>query len=264
MRNKKPIEPGVIRIVPKDNRLLEMPPYVNDHMSLPRWYKAIPKDANASVRGCAGISEFLKIGITVPAWTNMHFRPNAELRVWESRLDEFSPPGEISRVDGFPYSSTGECPMTKMRKLEEGYQYPKIVTPFKFQTAKGWSTMIMPLIFEPNPNYSVVPGIVHTDYYHTVNCVLNITANSDFRINYGTPLFQLIPFKRNGDIEKIIFEDDFFFKYYESGGFGHGYVIPTGVNKSGAYRGNRKDVDKEVEDLEKSSNIFRKIFGFKK
>lgn len=253
---KKPIKPGQIRIIPTDNRLMEMPPYANTHMSLPRWFKGIPKDAQGSIRGCAGVTEYLKIGITVPAWTNMHFRPNAELRVWESRLDEFNPPGEISRVEGFPYTSTGECPITKIRKLDEGYQYPKIVTPFKFQTAKGWSTMIMPLILEPNSNYSVVPGIVNTDYYHTINCVINITGNSEFKIQYGTPLFHLIPFKRSGDIEEIIFEDEKEYKYYVSGGFGNGYVIPSGVSKSGAYRSARKEIDNIVKIEETKTRFF--------
>lgn len=256
---KNNIKPGQIQICPIDNRLIEMPPYVNTFLSMPKWFKAIDKNAMGSLRKCAGVNDYLTTGITVPAWTNMYFRPNHELQLWETKLDDYTTPaGTITRVDHFPYESTGQCPMTSVRKLQEGYQYPKIIVPFKFRTAPGWSVLLMPIVWEPSEDYQVVGAIVNTDYYHTVNCVLNIKTNTDFKIPYGTPLMHLIPFKRNGDFEEIIFDDESNWKYYD-GGFGAGHLKPSN-GAAGPYRQGKKQADDMSEEIEKNNKFFNKIF----
>lgn len=261
MKNK--VKPGQIQICPVDNRLMEMPPYVNDYLTMPRWFKSIDKNDPGSLRKCAGVNEYLTTGITLPAWTNMHFKPNHQTQTWESRLDDYSTSGgEISRVQGFGYSSTGQCPVTAMRKLEEGYQYPKIVVPFRFKTAPGWSTLLMPLIWEPNPDYQVIGAVINTDYYHMINCVLNITTNTDFKIPYGTPLMHLIPFKRSGDFKEIIFDDQSNWKYYD-GGFGFGHIKPS-FKAAGPYRQGRKQADDLAEQIENSGKIKKIINYFNK
>lgn len=255
---KNNVKPGEIQICPIDNRLLEMPPYVNNFLSMPKWFKGIDKNAMASLRRCAGINDYLTTGITIPAWTNMHFRPNHDLQLWETKLDDFvTPSGMITKVDFFPYESTGVCPMTSARKLQEGYQYPKIVVPYRFKTAPGWSTLLMPVILEPNDNYQAVGAIINTDYYHIINCVLNITTNTNFKISYGTPLMHLIPYKRSGNFEKIIFDDESQWKYYD-GGYGAGYLKAEGA--AGPYRKGRKDADelcKELENTKENKKILK-------
>ena len=92
----------------------------------------------------------------------------------------------------------------------------------------------------------MVPAIVHTDYYHAMNVVLNIIGDRPFMIKQGTPIAQLIPFKRDSDFSKVLFSDESEFKYVASTGFGMGFVSPK---ETGApYRRERIKVDHALEE----------------
>lgn len=254
---KEKVKPGQVRITPSDNRLMTMPPYVNTVGKPPTWFSRIGKQ-QGSIRRCAGTVDMLSAGITIPSWTNFDFKFDRENKVWHSRGASFSTgPGQDTRVgviDAFSYESTGECPVTSIRKVEDSY-YPKLVNPWKLETARGWSSLILPVYWEPNENYTVLPAIVHTDYYHTANIVLNLLSDSPFTIKYGTPLAQVIPFKRGSDFEEIVFEDESNYKYVESTGFGFGHIFPAN-GTSGPYRRERMRIDEEISN-ETSSIIDR-------
>jgi hypothetical protein len=81
--------------------------------------------------------------------------------------------------------------------------------------------------------------------------VLNLISNKPFTIKYGTPLVQLVPFKRSADYEEIIFEDESNHKYVESTGFGFGHIFPTN-GTSGPYRRERMRVDEELANQKHS------------
>lgn len=253
MMKKTKVKPGQILFVPQDNRLIESAPILNSVSSMPSWFRKIGKQPG-SVRRCAGTIDLLAAGVTLPAWTNFRFRPEPGGKAWEQAADDFSPPANINNIAGFPFESTGSCPMTDVRKLETG-QYPKLVNPWRFKTAPGWSTLMIPIYWEPNENYTVVPAIVNTDIYHLMNVVLNITGDSPFSIDFGTPLAQLIPFKRSSDFSEIIMADESEFKYYSTSGFGMGHVSPF-QNTSALYR--RFSIKHDRELKEKSKSFFRR------
>jgi len=255
MKKLPKVKPGVIRFTPIDNRLMESPPTVNLASQPPQWFRQIGKH-QGSVRKCAGTIDFLSAGATIPAWTNFRFRPGDDGN-WETGGDDFNPSAGISTISGFPYESTGECPMTGVRKMEKA-QYPKIVNPWRMETAPGWSTLILPVYWEPNENYTVVPAIVHTDFYHLANVVLNITTNHPFGIKHGTPLVHLVPFQRNKDFEKIDFNDESYFKYVATTGFGMGHVAPFD-GTAAPYRRERIRVDNALEE-DANKSTFSKIF----
>ena len=257
MKKLPKVKPGVIRFTPVDNRLMESPPTVNSISQPPQWFRQIGKH-QGSLRKCAGTIDFLSAGVTLPAWTNFRFRPDGH-GGWEHGADEFSPEAGIANISGFGYESTGECPMTSVRKLETG-QYPKIVNPWRFETAPGWSTMILPVYWEPNENYTVVPAVVHTDFYHLANVVLNITTDRAFGIKHGTPLVQLVPFKRNADFEKIDFNDESYFKYVATTGFGMGHVAPHD-GTAAPYRRERIRIDKQLEDQNDNRGIIARLIN---
>jgi hypothetical protein len=254
MKKLTPVKPGQIRFTPVDNRLMESAPFVNTVANPPMWFKQIGKH-NGSIRKCAGTIDILAAGVTLPMWTNIKFRPVED--GWESASDQFSPPADMSTVSGFPYSSTGSCPMTDIRKKENA-QYPKIVNPWRFETAPGWSTLVLPAMFEPNENYSVVPSVVHTDFYHLANVVLNITTDTEFVIKYGTPIVQYIPFKRDSDFSEIIFNDESYFKYVASTGFGSGFAVPWN-GTAAPYRRERIKIDKELAEKASARSLIQRI-----
>lgn len=246
------LKPGQIRFTPLDNRQMDMPPYVNSLTKLPPWFKRISKHPG-SLRRCVGTVDMLSAGVTLPMWTNCRFRPDGR-GSWEFGADDYSPPANINMIQAFPYESTGSCPVTDVRSIETG-QYPKLVNPWRIETAPGWSTIILPAYWEPNSNYTVLPAIVHTDIYHVLNVVLNITTDKPFSIPYGTTIAQLVPFKRDSDFSEILFEDESNFKYVATRGFGMGSIMPqegTGV----PYRKERSRVDKIAEESKKNKGIF--------
>jgi len=257
VKKKNDLKPGEIRITPLDNRLYEMPPYKNNVETLRPWFKRLHKN-EGSLRRCAGINDFFNTGITIPAWTNFTFRPGQD-GSWETRANNFGfdhMGNTVSPVEGFSFASTGECPVTDMRSpsMKEA-QFPKLVNPWRIETAPGWSVLFLPTMWEPDPNYTVLPAVVHTDFYHTANIVLNITGDEAFTIKYGTPLAHLIPFERKNNIHTLISEDESMFKYVASKGFGMGHMMPVG-GTAAPYRRERIKVDKALEDSTSKKSAF--------
>lgn len=76
--------------------------------------------------------------------------------------------------------------------------FPKWESPWSIQTPKGYSCLFLPLMHNPNPWFEILEGIVDTDNYQSsVNFpfILKETLK-DFIIPAGTPIAQVIPFKR--------------------------------------------------------------------
>lgn len=252
---KKP-KPGEIFVFPRDNRLVETAPYVNNAQSLPEWFKGIDKK-KGSIRSCSGTLDYLQAGITVPLWTNVKFTPNLNLgSQWETHMDQM-PYEEGFHNEPFPFESVGRCPMTNIREIERA-GYPKLVNPWCFMTAPGWSTLVLPPLYEPNKEWQTLASIVHTDFYHNLNLVLNITADKSFWIKAGTPVMHLIPFKRHGDIEKLKIEDQSMWRYITSRGFGDVHVIPM-LSTGGSYKTYQRKVDAEIAENESKP---KRLFTF--
>lgn len=259
------LKPGEVRITPLDNRLYEMAPYKNVVETTPSWFKRIHK-GEGSLRRCAGINDFFNVGLTIPAWTNFTFRPGVD-GSWETRANNFGfnqTDSTVAPIEGFAFASTGECPITNMRSSDtKEAQYPKLVNPWKIETAPGWSVLFLPMMWEPDPNYTILPAVVHTDFYHTANIVLNITGDAPFTIKYGTPLAHLIPFERKNNIHTLISEDESMFKYVASKGFGIGHMMPIG-GTAAPYRRERLRVDKEITDsIPQKRGIISRFFSDK-
>lgn len=245
---------GKIAIIPWDNRLLEMPPFANDR-SLPQWVKEAP-NGQGSIRRCAATMDFVTTGITIPAWTNFRFAKSDDAGGWDLTCDQFEGHAgnsvEPFGSQPFHFDQTGSCPMTRVREVEN-IGYPKLINPFRIMTAPGWSTLILPAMYEPSRHYSVLPGIVNTDYYHEANCVLNLLGSESFTITWGTPLMHLIPIKRDSIPHEIEFYDESAFKHVVGRGFGSGALKPSGTGWSSGrlYRAYRIKRDAELSDTPK-------------
>lgn len=240
---------GKMLIVPNDNRLLEMPPYVNSSSPPPQWLKETPNN-QSSIKRCASTVDYLSLGITIPSWTNFRYIFDHE-KGWGVGIDQLSNVEEKEpfMIQPFSYEQTGSCPMTNVRDVKDS-GYPKLVSPFKIVTAPGWSTLVLPVLFEPSPHYSVVPGIVNTDYYHELNCVLNLTGSKNFTIAWGTPLMTLIPIKRSSLQHSLEFLDSSIFELLHGRGFNFGALTPSsGESTARPYRAQRIAEDQKLKDM---------------
>jgi len=237
-------KPGEIHFYPSDDRLNENVPYINNAKTLPSWFRKIPKSPG-SIRSCAGTLDYLQIGTTVPMWTNARFSPDfGNPWRWDIQLDNIPFKGEFLN-EPFRFESTGECPMTNRREIKDS-SYPKLVNPWFLRTAPGWSCLALPVLFEPNKNYEVVPSVVHTDFYHSLNVVLNIYTDQAFEIKAGTPIVHLIPFKRNEDFSKVVVGGEEHYKLMTARGFGPYALFPSGSTAK-AYKKYQRVVDAELE-----------------
>ncbi len=106
--------------------------------------------------------------------------------------------------------------------------------------------MFLPVFYEENAEYSILPNIVNTDYYQMANIVLNIKTDSEFTIKQGTPLAHVIPIQRKNDIHRIEYVDESFFKYASSNMYLTGGVAPAEASGV-AYRKAAKVVDSFLE-----------------
>ena len=245
----KKVKPGSLRITTVDNRFYNNAPYVNSKSKLPSWFRTIHK-GEGSIRSCSGISDFLEYGVTIPAWTNFTFKPNVSQGVWEIYADTFNPYIDFPMASGFHFAQTGACPMTEVRKIEK-MSYPKLLTPWRIQTAPGWSSLTLPILYEENENYSVLPSVVSTDFYQIANIVLNIKTDTEFTIKQGTPLAHLVPVQRKNNVKNIEFMDESFFRYASSNMYLTGGNTAASGETGIAYRRATKVVDSALESKKK-------------
>jgi hypothetical protein len=113
--------------------------------------------------------------------------------------------------------------------------------------------MILPAVHSFDKNYIVMPGIVHTDFYHQVNIVIVILTDKPFQIKAGEPLAHLIPIKRNSNFKKIIWGNESMYKFTAGNGLGVGCL--TEEDNSQLYR--KTQFEKDQECLRKNKKIFK-------
>lgn len=238
------VGPNEMLFIPRDNRLAEVSPWQNSKKK-PDWWN-LQKKEMGSIRTCYGTSDFISLGVTLPMWSNVSVRPASNGMDFELRCDPIATvdgDGIVNRIEGFSASSVSSCPFTEQRKING--HYPKLVTPWLVKTAPGWSTLILPRILEPNPNYTVMPGVVHTDYYHVINIVLVVTTDQPFTIPLGTPMYQLIPFKRNKRGTKILEGNESMFRFLQGRGTGENYL--TNIDRGRAYKREQRKADEAAK-----------------
>lgn len=114
---------------------------------------------------------------------------------------------QVSSRDGLPWYEWPQMNAITFHPIEQaplhptmnGAPYPKWLNPWAIKTPKGYSTLFIPPMHNPNGIFTVLPGIVDTDsYFAPVNFpfVLN-DVNWTGVIPAGTPLVQVIPFRRD-------------------------------------------------------------------
>jgi hypothetical protein len=88
--------------------------------------------------------------------------------------------------------------------LRNSYAYPKWINPWAIKTPKGYSTLFVQP-FHREAVFTIFPGVVDTDAYTApVNFPLVINnPNFEGLIPKGTPIVQVIPFKRDSWVMKI-------------------------------------------------------------
>ena len=170
--------------------------------TLSKWYKDLPqfyggkphiKDgmANATVKACMPFYDAMVSGYVQTAWQDMSFEFKVE------------PNGDETII----YNSPSQPPAFSVRDGEPAIKLSNAFYPFEFvlhppyypQVPKGWSILLTQPLNSFNSPLQFTSGIMDSDQFtHSESGNLPFYVRRDFNgiIPKGTPLFQMIPIKR--------------------------------------------------------------------
>lgn len=165
-------------------------------LNIPEWYKKmqsytdgkkVPLDsgkANSTVKKCMPVFDSITCGyiIVSPCDVYVEQRNGEPYFKWSG----------YNTIEFHPISQTYGHPTTK-----DGLGSPKWMSPWAIKTPRGYSVLVMQPAHRDLP-FTILPGIVDTDFYTApVNFPFKLNdPNWEGMIPAGTPIAQLIPFKR--------------------------------------------------------------------
>lgn len=197
----------------KDYEMLFDPPKPS-YKSIPDWYKDMPvrmdnekKDglskygvssSNLTLKGCSPFLDALNSGYTFELPFDLEFRhdPNRGINVrWATNIDYVGSHG-VDQAPGLPSPFEGQNGILKWRP---GW---KVITP------PGYSSLFTHPINRHDLPFRTFSGVVDTDVYKLgvefPFQLLNSIKEDIFILEKGTPICQVIPFKRDDWDSKII------------------------------------------------------------
>jgi hypothetical protein len=146
---------------------------------------------------CPGMADFMKAGYIIPAWENIKIKANTADTVvlMEKRLGSKN---DITPMN--PKLVDGIAPVESSVKLK----VTKIPTPWGIFTKSGYSAYVLPAVYHSPflKDLYVYPGIVDYDKFIICNFIFTAIRACEIEIPLGTPLLQIIPFKRE-DISAV-------------------------------------------------------------
>ncbi len=174
---------------------------------LPEWFKKIEPygegdnkknhETIPTIKKCIPVFDALTFGYIITTVCDI------SVKKVEGQLQLFPSIDYLEIVTSHPNKQAYTHP------LATGIPFPKFTNPWAIKTPKGYSCLFVAPLHNPNPYFTALPGIVDTDTYHgNVNFVFKLNdENWEGVIPAGTPIVQVIPFKRN-EWESKYLEDD--------------------------------------------------------
>ena len=161
---------------------------------IPKWFKDIPNSAQNTVKICPSFPDYFSMGYVLPMWTDVKLGVNKD---YEDNPEwSWSTPGQHFTIEA--HSKFQFMDYVKPSFLGiEGELVFKANCPWKIITPKGWSVLQLPLFYNFNREFSVLPGVIDTDVHHEINQqILYHGSKKEIEIKRGTPLALYVPFKR--------------------------------------------------------------------
>lgn len=165
---------------------------------LPDWYKKtdsyingnkkdvkVNLETNATIKKCLPVFDALTSGYIILTWCDIFVKKEVDGQ--HSYI--------ASKPDAIHFHDILQAPYHPRMNHQK---FPKWTNPWGIKTPKGYSCLFIPPVHGVNKFFTIAEGIVDTDNYRPpVNFpfVLN-NVNFEGLIPAGTPLVQVIPFKR--------------------------------------------------------------------
>tara|TARA_R110000796_G_scaffold216722_1_gene332697 strand:- start:2892 stop:3623 length:732 start_codon:yes stop_codon:yes gene_type:complete len=176
-------------------------------LNIPLWYKELKHSVtNKTVKGCMPFLDTLTTGYTIKMpidyYISHNFKKEGE-RYTEgyTRLDNYKNINLNTKnnLESHPISQLGKkCPFVNKNK---SLPFHKILNPWLIKTPPGYSCLFLPPMNNSDDRFSIIPGIVDTDTFpQETNFPIIINGDKypvlETVIELGTPIVQVIPFKR--------------------------------------------------------------------
>ena len=160
---------------------------------IPNWYKEMetyfPKkrtpDSLPTIKKCIPVLDAITAGYIIVSPCDVY----VSLKDGEINYNSLIP----NLINFHPRKQAYKHPVAN------DFQFPKWINPWSIKTPKGYSCLFKPPAHNPNPWFEILEGIVDTDsYYAPVNFPFVLkNPTEEFIIPAGTPIVQVIPFKRD-------------------------------------------------------------------
>lgn len=176
--------------------LPEIEPIKPAHNFIPGWFynvpswveNQIPNIDKSTVRRCPGIIDFFKLGYVVPLWCDLYININEDgSYIWRTPDERFK------FVDHPRTQFTDYIPDEAQKNVS---LVLKAYCPWYAKTPKGVSLLQIPMSYNFDQRFSLLPGTIQTDKYHYLNQQLIIHSKGETFIPKGTPLGTYIPISR--------------------------------------------------------------------
>jgi len=169
---------------------------------IPKWFRKMPYDDGPgfnTVKRCIPFKDAMSMGYIIPLWLDINVCNDGDrVSFGYQDLDVFG-----GKVFGnhLPMQIEG-CPI---RNTTYGNQPMKFFSPWLITTPPGWSCMFIQPINHFDGRLHIITGVVDTDKYKSNVNFPFIWMDKKFNgiIPQGTPLVQVIPFKRTEWNHKI-------------------------------------------------------------
>jgi len=184
-------------------------------LNIPKWFKSLNHSADdKTIKGCIPFLETLQSGYLIRNYQDTRIKHNV-LNEWKGTDGKkihgkgevkysISEP-ELGRKLNYPEGpqlhkpgQLGESPLVEKNK---NLEFHKILNPWIIVTPPGYSCLFTAPLNNRDDRFEIISGIVATDtYYNHINFPFTLNGDKyehiDTIIKVGTPVAQVIPFKR--------------------------------------------------------------------
>ncbi len=174
------------------------------YKSIPDWYKktdsfigskkfrATEGSGNQTIKKCIPVFDSMCMGYIIKTYTDIY------VTLTEDNISFYNWP----MYEPISFHPTEQA---KNHPIMNGRPFPKWINPWSIKTPKGYSCLFLPPMHNPNGIFTIMPAVVDTDsYINPVNFPFTLDdPNFEGMIPAGTPICQVIPFKRNNFFMEI-------------------------------------------------------------
>lgn len=148
---------------------------------------------------CPGIHDWNSSGYIIRAWTEIHCEAQGdEVNITVNDREHDFSRGTVGKLDHKLVPLTFDQVTPNVRKLE---------LPWLIKNKPGYSCILTSPFYhflENEPYITTYPGIVDTDGLHRPTWVFSVRKKEHFIIPRGTPILQVIPFKREAFTSSVV------------------------------------------------------------